>query len=124
MSHPVPASESSQTLPSLDVLYEDPDTNQMMAMRVRPTLKDRAAYEIQAHKNNWPTKNPMQTATFTWFAFQAWSALRRESAAPVFLRTDSLDQFLEVVQNVEPVSEEGEETIVDPTQSEATFDSD
>lgn len=112
---PAPASATSQVLPPVNVIYEDADTGDTMMITVKTTLKDRSAYEVHAHKSGWPTKNPMQNATFLWFGFLAWSALRREPEAPAQLRTAGPDAFFDAVIDVVPSDDEGEATIVDPT---------
>lgn len=103
-------------VPPVDVIYEDAETGQTLALRVRTTIKDRSAYEVHAHKNGWPTKNPMQNALFLWSGFLAWSALRRSPDAPAQLRTASPDDFFDAVLDVVPVADDEAADAVDPTQ--------
>lgn len=103
-------------VPPVDVIYEDAETGETMALRVKTTIKDRSAYEVHAHKNGWPTKNPMQNALFLWSGFLAWSALRREPDAPAQLRTPTPDAFFDAVLDVVPVGDDAEVDAVDPTQ--------
>lgn len=115
MNTPTPAAANAVMVPPVDVIYEDSDSGETMALRVSTTIKDRSAYEVHAHKNGWPTKNPMQNALFLWSGFLAWSALRRSPDAPAQLRTSTPDEFFDVVLDVVPVSDESEVEAVNPT---------
>lgn len=107
-------------IPPVEVTFVDDVTGDNLAIVVQTTIKDRSAYEIHAHKNGWPTERPMQTATFLWSGFLAWSALRREADAPAQLKTRTPDEFFDAILDVIPVSEEeGEETLVTPTEAAA-----
>lgn len=117
-------SENSLTLPPVDVIYTDPETRQLMALRVRTKIKDRSAYEVHAHKNGWPTERPMTTAMFLWSGFLAWSALRRDPNAPACLKTPSPDAFIDFIEDVQLVTDEDEADQLDPTQGEAGHDGD
>ena len=108
--------KNSVTVPPVEVIFDDHESGERMAVTVQTTIKDRSAYEIHAHKNGWPTDRPMNTATFLWSGFIAWSALRREPNAPQQLKTATPDAFFDAIIDVVPVTEEaGEETTVDPS---------
>lgn len=114
------APKTSISIPPVEVIYDDAETGERMAVTVQTTLKDRSAYEIHAHKNGWPTERPMSTAIFLWSGFLAWSALRRVPDAPAQLKTATPDAFFDAVIDVVPVEEqEGDESTVDPTRAAA-----
>lgn len=120
MSSPV-----TLTFPQLSVIHDL--HGQLEEIIVQPTSRDAAAYELQAHKHNWPTEQAMKHAPFLYFGAMAWSALRRSPEAPEKLKTKGVQEFLDTVLEVTPaVDEDGEEITeeVDPTQAGATPASD
>lgn len=110
--------KNSVAIPPVEVTFEDQATGETLAVTVQTTIKDRSAYEIHAHKHGWPTERPMQTATFLWSGFLAWSALRRDPGAPAQLKTATPDEFFDVVLDVIPVvDDEDEVPHVTPTDA-------
>ena len=120
MKHnPAPKTNESLIIPAIEVVDEDDQTGELMALTVQTTSKDAAAYEVHAPKHGWPTEVPMSNAMFLWHGFVAWSALRREPNAPAKLKTATPVAFMEAIVSALP-ADESDATVVDPTQADHT----
>ncbi|WP_144267679.1 hypothetical protein [Leifsonia xyli] len=104
----------SAEFPRLSVAYAPPGAP-AATLVCRPGYSDAARYEIARDRAGWPA---LDDAPLFAMAFMAWSAIKRDPAAPGVLKTPTVDAFLDVIQNVSPALDDRGEAVtsrVDPT---------